>query len=956
MALPATTAEERGYRLGDELRLQSRLTAGFQPRVRIAALYRVNDPADPYWYGDTLDTTGRELGQSFNTYGPLVVSQATLLGPLTQNSSQFVWRVYPDIDRLTADELAPLRTRVTQLLSRLQASAPGVAFQIDTRLPAQLATAERSLLVTRSGVLIQLIQLAILAGYALVLTAGLLVEQRRGELALLYARGVGPGQSFLLAALEGVLLAVPAALVAPWLARFSLRLLASVGPLATLGPLPTPAIGRVAYLLAGGAALTCIALLALPALGAARTLARQQFSPGRQSSRGVAQRAGLDLALLVLAVVAYWQLRRYGSPLTRTIQGRLGLDPLLAVAPGLGLLAGAVLALRLVPLLARLAEALAVGGRSTSAALGAWQVARRPQRYARAALLLILALGIGIFAAAYSRTWGQSQTDQADYQVGADLRVEPSRRFGALLQSYQLPGAYAALPGVEASMAALRRREELSRAIGVSDVLLLDSAQAARVVHFRPDLADEPIGDLLARLVRGRPALATVALPGTPRRLALDLRVTRAARAANTPAPAPLAAILVLQDANGMVYRLQLGTLRAEGQAERLIAPLALTLPGGANASPAYPLAVAGLELSTAAGRTEAQAQFDLLGLRLSDADSGENWADLPLDRDPTHWQLQGSDLSAVVRPPTSEAILAPADSALSVRFSTGATTLQTPYPVTFGLRPVGGVLPEALPILVDERLLAQLGARVGDTLEVNLIGARRVQIVGTLRGFPTLDPTGTAPFVVADLPTITALGFAPGREVPDPLEQWLAVAPDRAATVAATLRRDPYSSPTVQDRAARAAELRADPLALGTIGALVLGFAAAALVALLGFALSAAVAARERQAEFALLRALGLHPRQLLTWLALEQGITVALSLLGGVLLGLFLAWLVLPLVTLTQAGAAAFPPTRVAIPWGTATLLVGGLLAALVGVALILGLALRRIGLGGALRVAKE
>ena len=238
----------------------------------------------------------------------------------------------------------------------------------------------------------------------------------------------------------------------------------------------------------------------------------------------------------------------------------------------------------------------------------------------------------------------------------------------------------------------------------------------------------------------------------------------------------------------------------------------------------------------------------------------------------------------------------------------------------------------------------------------MNLIGPRPIQIVGTLRGFPTLDPTATSPFVVADLPTVTALGFAPGREIPEPLEQWLAVAPDRADEIAVTLRGEPFYSPTVQGRAGRTAALLADPLALGTIGALLLGFIAAALVAILGFALNAAITARERQAEFALLRALGLHPRQLIATLSLEQGITVALSLFGGVLLGLLLARLVLPLVSLTQAGVAAVPSTQVIVPWLTIILLVGGLLVALVGAAAILGALLRRTGLGGALRVAEE
>jgi hypothetical protein len=412
----------------------------------------------------------------------------------------------------------------------------------------------------------------------------------------------------------------------------------------------------------------------------------------------------------------------------------------------------------------------------------------------------------------------------------------------------------------------------------------------------------------------------------------------------------------VIQDGDGLVYKLQLGTLRVDGQVERLVVSLTDPLPNGASATPRYPIAVVGLEAATSASFADNRVQFDLVGLRASDAAGGEAWGEVPLERDPGRWQLEQTTLVGTTRSPSIVAAPAPADSALALRLDAGAVNLNTPFPITFSMRLAGSTLPEALPILVDERLLGLLGAEVGTTLQVSLVGSRTVQIVGTLRGFPTIDPTGNAPFVIADLPSVMAHGFAPGREVPEPLEQWLAVAPGRADAITETLRRDPFGSPVVLGRAERAAGLRADPLALGTIGVLALGFVAAAIIAILGFALSAAVAARERQAEFALLRALGLHPRQLVASLSLEQGITVALSLLGGGLLGLLLARLVLPLVSLTQAGVAAVPATQVIVPWPTVVALVGGVLVALVGVGAILGALLRRVGLGGALRVAEE
>jgi hypothetical protein len=396
--------------------------------------------------------------------------------------------------------------------------------------------------------------------------------------------------------------------------------------------------------------------------------------------------------------------------------------------------------------------------------------------------------------------------------------------------------------------------------------------------------------------------------------------------------------------------------VRGDGQAERLIAPLSQPLAGGGSSRPAYPLGLVGLDISTVVTRAEERARVDILGLRTSAAATGEEWGDLPLAPALADWYIPQPALTGVSKQPTIAPLAAAPGSVLSLQLDAGISAQATILPLVFGLRPGAPLTTDSIPILVDARLLEQAGLRVGDTLQLTLHGtALRGAIVGALRGFPTLDPDG-GPFIVADLPTIDALQTAPGATLTDPTQYWLAVQPGRDAAVADRLRREPFYSPAVLSRTAQAAQLRTNPLALGTIGALALGLVAATLVAILGFAVNAAASARERLAEFALLRALGLHPRQLVAWLSLEQGLTVALSLLGGALLGLALTRLVLPLIALTQAGAAATPPVQVVIPWATVGLLTGGLLVALAGAAAILAASLRRLGLGATLRTGGE
>jgi ABC-type antimicrobial peptide transport system permease subunit len=153
-----------------------------------------------------------------------------------------------------------------------------------------------------------------------------------------------------------------------------------------------------------------------------------------------------------------------------------------------------------------------------------------------------------------------------------------------------------------------------------------------------------------------------------------------------------------------------------------------------------------------------------------------------------------------------------------------------------------------------------------------------------------------------------------------------------------------------------RSRTLSTDPVALGIIGALVIGFVAAALFAVVGFMVSAAVSARERITEFALLRALGLSANQLSVWLSLENAVLAAVSLVTGTALGLVIAWVVLPFITVTQGATTPFPPVEVDVPWSTIAVLEAiGVVALMLTVGFLAWL-LRRIGLASVLRMSED
>ncbi|HWM12881.1 MAG TPA: ABC transporter permease, partial [Gaiellaceae bacterium] len=939
-------AEALGLAPGDAVELPSVQDEDDVVTARVAGVYRVDDVGDPFWWGSPLETEGREELR-FTTFGPLVVSEEAF-SALGAEGADARWRASPATRAIAVDDLDRLRAEVDGLEERVNAGGAGLS--VRTGLAAVLTAADRSLLVSRSGVLVSSIQLAVLAGAALLFLAGLLAERRSVEAAILRSRGASPGEVGLLALAEGALLAVPAVLAGPWLAALTLRALNHVGPLAEIGLELEPRVGLLSYLLAAVAGLLCALGLAGPALrsAAVATAVREQ---GRPRDAGIVRRAGLDLVVVALAALAYWQLRRYQGPVVESIRGRLGIDPLLVVAPALGLLAGALLALRIVPAVGVLAERLAAGARGLVAPLGTRQLARRPARYARAAVLLTLALAIGLFASAYGSTWLRSQEDRAAFEAGADARVVPDERTGAI-QPLQLASAYARLDGVETALPIVRRPLDVPGTSTPANLLAVDVSRASEIVHVRPDLTGEPLPELTAPLVAARPRLAAVALPGEPRRLAVSANLAIYGAAIDSRFDQALrpALALVLQDRDGLLHRVPTGNLAADRRTHELVVDLDEPLADGTAGRPAYPLSLVALELSVNAGF--GGSREGTLTVEALAADS------VPVEAgDAVAWTIDAGGLQDANLPPEVQGVRTSEDVLFALDFATGSRAGACPpfcsaAPVTFTATPGRNEAPQTIPALVTDRFLDETGTGIG--AEVTLGPDRpSLTVAASLHDFPTLPPdTGG---IVVDLSTYVAALYLGAGEVAAPGEWLIDAAPGRERAVARLLRAPPYSSAEVADRAGIAERLTRDPVALGISGALSLGFVAAAVFAVVGFAVSAAVSTAERTTEFAVLRSLGLSDRQLSAWLALEGGIVAALALAGGIVLGAVVAWLVLPYVSLAGEGGRPFPEVVVELPWEAVAVLTGSLLAALAVVLGVQILLLRRLALGPALRAGE-
>lgn len=921
VALPQTAALALDLRPGARFTVTDRL-GGPSVRVTVTGLYRPVRIDDPYWLLD--DLHGRGINKlDFTTYGPLLADPGVLTGG-TVSVGASGWLASADFATVTTARADALREAALagNAALRKESSLSG-ATTAATALPEVLDHTDRSLLLSRSTLLIVALQLVLLAGCALLLVAGLLSSERTGESRLLLARGASRGRIAGLAALEALLLALPALVCAPLLAGPLTRLLAGRGPLARVGlRLEVPQDGRLGvWLVAAGIALGCALAVTLPAL-------TSSFARGRARSLPGALRAGADLGLLAVAGVAYFQLSRQTSgAVTDDSSGVLGVDPLLVAAPALALLAGTVLTLRLLPPLARLAERRAARGRGLSAALAGWQIARRPMRGAGPVLLLVLAVALGVLAIGQGASWNRSQSDQADFRAGAPVRVLASGD-GGIGRTEEV----AAVPGVRRTAPAARSELPLSGS-RVATVLALDTSRASMLI--RPDLHSGPFLQGLAP----KGATAGVRVPaGTT-----GLRLTAALR---SPVPSTVVPVtVVLEDGYGTPYRVPVGQLPADGRAHALDAFL-----------PGVPLTLTDLELIVPVPRGEAeQHRFTVSELTARSTDGKVRR--LPL---PTSWKAT-SRTDGVTTGPDDRNKPAPprlssGSGGLSVDYGTGfiprddtwsvgavTVRLQAPQPKTGDITAVA-----------TERFLASAGASVGESLEVSLGGENlSVRIARTVRELPTAAENGGA--LLIDLRSVNRVlqkQYARGVE---PTEWWLTTGPGATERVAAALRAQPDMDPTqVVVRDELADQLRDDPFGSGAEAAFTAAAGVAAALAAVGFAVSAAGSLRERGAEFAVLRALGAPRRRLARAVALEQSVLVMLALLAGALLGAVLTRAVIPLIVLTDEATRPVPPVLVQLPLDRAAALLAAV--ALAPLLVTAALALRRMDPARALREGSE
>ena len=887
-ALPASAAALLHVTTGDVLKLRDRVS-GHQVTFVVTGLFRPRQVSAPYWSLDDVALSGQSTVSDFTTYGPLAVSAAAFGGPLTVDAGS--WLAVPQTASVPAGQLRAVAANVSGLSQDLAQAVQLPELTTTTGLPSVLDGVASNRDVARSLLAICAVLLALLAGAALLAVARLLTGQREGESAMLVARGATRWQLIRLAAAE----AVPLALI--------FAAAGGVAGVALADLLAGPASAGWPAVLAGAAVgLGALVILLVPVLTVV-TPGTARARRGRQAAVAGVTRAGVDLALIVLAVVAGYQLRHY-SAVSAGASGKFGVDPVVVIAPALALAGGTVLALRLLPAGGKLGDLLAARGRRLTAAMASWQISRQPIRQGGAALLIVLAVATGTLALSQRQSWTQSVHDQAAFSAGSDVRVESSQPL-----TVGQAGTLASSPGVQRVMPVASFLHTDTNAV----TLAIDEAQAARVVRLRSDESALPASQLFGKIRPAGPPPG-VTLPGRGSSFRLTARLG--------PAGLHLGSVQVtvsVEDADNAVYQFSAGLLPADGQDH----VLTVDLGSGPAAAAIYPLRLSTINLTYTlpAKQPATPAVLTVDGVS---GPSGQvagsalrGWPALA-----TSTELQGAkQVTGTAGPSAAPSV---SGTAVSGTASGAGHALAVTFQPGYGLASSGvaGIPPstvdgqltltpaatQVIPGIATQRFLSLRNARVGSDVQTNLDGAIViVKIVAAVNTFPTV--TGSGGGLIVDLGTLQGL-LASGQLEPAPVTQWWA-----ATSGTPRLSLPPGSA--VISASGIAAGLLGDPLSTVPQQALLAVAIAAAVLAITGFCVSIAAGVRQRRAENALLAALGVPPRSAAAQLSLEKLMLSLPSAVAGLILGAVLAELLVPAITLTSAATAPIPPVLIELAW---------------------------------------
>ena len=949
VAIGLETATRNGIELGQRFELHPFWDEEAEPlSVEVVGIIEATAPGNRYWSGsDESDAIIDRRTPNWETLA-MIVPETTFFGSMVELargvSADFDTRYSVELDALNSRNSATV-SRAVGALER-QLSATEQRLHVNTGLVEVLETYDQKLFFTRLPLFVLLLQIGGIVAYYLVMVSTMLVERQASELALLRSRGATTAQLLARFGVEGLLLALLAVVAGPPIAAAVISALGATPAFEALsgGGLLEVNISGFAYLLAGGGALLAFASLMLPAWRATRsTMVEFKRSSARPRPTPPFLRYYLDVALVLMSAIVFWQLSRQQGLFTESLFGEVQADPFLLLTPSVFLLTVGIVFLRLFPLLLR-AVAAAIGRtRSVAVLFGMRSLVRNPTHYTRLILLLMFATGVGMFGASFNETLDRSYRDRAAYAVGADVRASDLRALTGLGER-AFREAVAAVPAEVVSPATRIGGEIGYRGSSVDlEFLGVEPETFRQVGFFRSDFSPQSLEQIADTLAANGARLSGVPIRADARQIgawikAPDIR-------------GPVRVTLTLRDADGRYANVILGELRpTDPTAEEwrflardleqiaarsgplagqpLTPPLTLhsyylqprgTIAGAGGAAMLGPVLVTAEPPAPPPEDEEGAAPLSTF--RRLFPQTVLHQAAFPAATVVHDFAtLDGfeliRDLSAgAVGDAASASDDAPPGFAGSTRFLWSGPSFR--QPALRGLRQQTDG--EPLVFYLWRQAAERLQLEAGDRVTVR-IGQRYAagELAGVFDYFPTADLADDGEVLaVANMSRLIAVvNASPVSVAAEPDEVWYSAA-DPAALRSA-LDNAEFEARLLMDIESEQRRQQRDPLvAAGWQGILAIAFGAVLLLSAIGSLVYSYLTAQQRALEFAILRTLGFSRWQVFSLVAFEHLFVIIVGMGLGTAVGLQLGRMMMDFLATDERGRQVLPPFILGVSW---------------------------------------
>ena len=920
------TARSLGFDVGDRMFLVPVRGSSERIAFELVGLAEPIDSQEEYWMGGPVYFEVVTVGES--VVAPLFVTEEDFFQSVGARYPSLVgdfgFYLYLDSGYLTAGNADEMKQHVEGLETDLNKVYPRTL--VLSRLGRTVDEFNRALTLAKVPLYLYLSLVVVVVLYFLALITGTLGRSQAEEAGLLRSRGASVLQVSGVLAMAEAIIAVVAMIVGPFLAWAIVKffLLDTINPRGDFAdPIPLGLAGDMFWMGALGGVMALLVLLTTAAGRAKMGTLESLLSRARPPTVPFLHRYYLDiLAVLAVAVIWYQVRGRDGFVADELASQGLAVDPTLILGPVMGLLAAAVLLLRLLPLVVRF---LAWVGTRAGAAwfqFSLLRLARDPIPHGSLAVILMLAAALGVFGATFQSSLSQGQSDQARYRVGGDIVLK-----GASVRPSD-PDQLRAILGVNAVSLMLRDSVTLlDGPLGTNVQLLAVEPRAlAEAAWFRDDFSPGGLEEI-SRLLRPRPAPADLTGTGIPLpedTVSLGIWVDSSGfDELNVRSDVNMWARMMT--AAGSYRTISMGNVlerfgsSSSGSQDGVDRYRLLTgdLP---DTDPRFkPFELVSVYFTTSPTSRLSNGVLHLDDITAFGPSSGPEGVVIEGFEGEAPWAPlanQGGIPDVVQR--TAESARsggAGMEFSWEVGFTAGQRGIHLP-PGPFPLPAIGGP-----------------GFQLGQQVRVKLGSlAVPVQFVGLVNHFPTLDPDRD-PFLLVDLTDYRDYARRlPISNLDRPGEMWLSLDPaaDREQVIA-QIREVVSGFVFLRDQELAADFAGRNPLAGGGWdGLTIFSMVAIGIAVLLTLTVHALVSIRMGRVDLAVARVLGFSRGQFFLSLATERLIVAVLAIAAGAAMGYWPGLEVLEMVDLTPQGATPVPPLLPSIKGWLMVGVLSGLLAA--------------------------